>query len=228
MSRKKPAFILLGLEFATKDSVREHMRALVARWPPDSTIVGQDRDFILELARYHPQPEKKIGCGILRLYRGGASPVAPQIMIERIDGSVDDLSWQTCISPPSAYTKFCEALRRGVVDQCVLFKLQQLGAASPPLCRYGGVPLDASNSVVHHPAPNTFKNLTARFLLKYQLDWQKVETVSPPGVAGRIICDPTIRSLWVAFHEQHATLALISRTAHDEIDKYEQDPSALK
>lgn len=220
MSRKKPAFILLGMEFSTKKSVVEYMRALIKRWPPDSTITGEDRDFILELARHHPRWEKKIGCGVSRLYRGGDSPILPQLMIERPDGSLDDLSWQTCISPPSSYTKFCEALRREVADQCIRFKLQQLGTFPTPLCRYTGVPLDY-DSVVHHPAPDTFKNLIDGFLLSYQLDWEKIENVSPPGRAGRIICDPSIRKLWIEFHEQYATLVLISKQAHDNINAYE-------
>ena len=61
--------VLNGIEFKFQKDAIEHFRNMLECYRNGQSITGDDHDMLLALLERHPEADKKIGCGIKRLYK---------------------------------------------------------------------------------------------------------------------------------------------------------------
>lgn len=86
-----------GQQFPTKSALTEYVRELISRYPVGFSVEGADRDFCLELFRFHPDVTSKLASGIRRLEVRLDEYGHKHFQLLRCDGSEDDISWVHCV-----------------------------------------------------------------------------------------------------------------------------------
>ena len=86
-----------GQQFHAKSSLTEYVRGLIGRYPVGFSVEGEDRDFCLELFRFHPDAASKLASGIQRLEVRLDEYGHKHFQLLRCDGSEDDISWVHCV-----------------------------------------------------------------------------------------------------------------------------------
>jgi hypothetical protein len=92
-----------------------------------------------DLVDRHPERDEKIGPGIKRMFvtQNPLNRSALQLNIERVDGTVVDISWRYCISAKgqSTHSRLLSAMRRSIVDQIHGFRATNFYPGKPcPVC----------------------------------------------------------------------------------------------
>ena len=88
-----------GEYFAKKGDLEDRIRLLISKYPLSSFVEGQDRDFFLDLFKFHPRYEAKLGTGIVAMQIAMSEKHNNHCFyIHRADGSVDDISWTKCVA----------------------------------------------------------------------------------------------------------------------------------
>lgn len=90
--------VLNGIEFKFQKDAIDRFRNMLELYRNGQSIAGDDRDMLLALLERHPEADKKIGCGIKRLYKYRTDMPTSCFWIERTDGSRTDFSDRTAIS----------------------------------------------------------------------------------------------------------------------------------
>lgn len=108
--------VLNGIEFKSQKDAIDHFKNMLERYRNGQTIAGDDHDILLALLERHPEADKKIGCGVKRLYKDRTDMPTSCFWIERTDCSRTDFSCRIAISAKgkSLYQEFLEACRGAV------------------------------------------------------------------------------------------------------------------
>ena len=162
--------VLNGIEFKFQKDAIEHFKNMLERYRNGQTIAGDDRDMLLALLERHPQADKKIGCGVKRLYKDRTDMPTSCFWIERTDGSRTDFSYRTAISAKekSLYQEFLEACRVAVQDDLLLAKkeyFEKWGDRDKKVkCALTRDKVAISESHLDHEKPLTFEVLVNTFI----------------------------------------------------------------
>lgn len=88
-----------GEFFAKKGDLEDRIRALISKYPLSSFLDGEDQKFFLDLVKFHPRYEEKLGPGIVAMQIAMSKDHNNHCLyIHRADGSVDDISWTKCVA----------------------------------------------------------------------------------------------------------------------------------
>jgi hypothetical protein len=208
-----------GKVFETKTQVTEYIKDIIANHPL-GPLSGEALAVVGELFSFHPDSETKIGPGIeridLRLNRN-FSGTAKGFWIVRVDGTETDISYKKCLDSERAYrNQFNHACRFAVKEHINAFKLEFFRVAVKPTCALTGDPITPENSHVDHIPPYTFKRIVESFIVLNALNVD-VPGVCLSGVDGLMIpsfVDPVLRDKFVQYHNNLASLRVISAAAN--------------
>jgi hypothetical protein len=199
--------------FYSQRAVTEYMRALIARHPPDTWITDPDDYwFVHTILHCHPRADTKLGAGIYAIKRGGPHTFDPDLFIQRVDGSMTDISWTHCINTPSHRTRVLKALRFAVASQVIAYMQEWL--PKTPVCPLLGIALNPGNYAVDHIPPETFESLVDRFLAFKSLSVSQIELTTGDNQIGRELADQQLAQDFAQFHREHARLRIISEQAN--------------
>jgi hypothetical protein len=174
------------------------------------------------LLNWHPEAEQKIGVGI------AAIEVRPTefgkntrgFWLVREDGSETDFSYRKCVDNEQTYRKkFLAACRFAVKDHIAEFKDEFFRVAPVPSCALTGAPIAPENSHVDHTPPYTFERIVQAFVTLNALDMDDPALTlgGQDGVLVPLFSSLIMRDRFVAFHNNFATLRVISPFANTSI-----------
>jgi hypothetical protein len=86
-----------ALAFPTKTALTGHVRDLIARYAVGDEVAGNDREFLLELFKFHPDAVTKLATGVQRIEVRLDEYGHKHLQLHRTDGTNDDISWTWCV-----------------------------------------------------------------------------------------------------------------------------------
>lgn len=210
-----------GETFRTKDSLIAHIRAMLARYRDGQQLDMFDQAFMLDLLKLHPHHDQKVGCGVSHVFVD-SNPIYPGnrsrgFYLVRHDGSRTDFSYKECLSPSSDDNKVFAAMRVAIEPDILAFKNRIFGTASTVRCPVTGEQLTFTTAHVDHRSPKTFQNLVMMFLRqegKELADVEVDETSTYDMMFQDRLADRQLEQRWCMFHNDHADLEVVSKTAN--------------
>jgi hypothetical protein len=191
-----------------KKAATARCQAITAEAADGQPITGDDAEWLSELITRHPCADEKIGPGIAWFTAGVVLPFKTRgLFVHRVDGTVTDFSWRTCITAPDHSSMVRAAMRRAVELQVTEFK-----AAS---ARNGGLydavtgePLTWDNVHVDH-APPVFIIIANAYASLFGGYEAIPLTPSRDGQIGRAL-DGEHQQKWAGWHAFFARLRIVS------------------
>lgn len=160
-------------------------------------VVNEDFEFMMGILSRHSDADKKIGCGVKRMW-SDRNPVYTHtrcFFIERLDGSVTDFSFTSCITKANDFKAAC---RNAIRPQIKAFRVSN------------NVPDDYH---VDHD-PESFNSILKRFV---DIHGEGKVKENEDLEYGCFLVDKDYEQKWCNFHEQEAKLRAI--TAKDNLTK---------
>lgn len=225
MPKIKPVQIA-GMSFDTSGAFRDYVKKLLNDLP-QGKVVEPHHSFLVELIKRHPGAADKIGKGIdhfkiLRNTKYGGR--TNSFYLYRLDGTFTDFSYQKCLTAPTPWREFVQAMRGAIMDHIIDAREEAFGDRQEISCPIKLQAMTRSVSHVDHVAPDTFEALLQRFM-----DEEWIDLENPPAteggdkVMGRRLVDRDLEERWKYFHETQAKLRVISKEAHLEMKKEKKD-----
>jgi len=220
--------------FKTKGDLTGRCRQIIAS-TSDGQVVAEDQlPFLYDLFKYHDEWSLKSAGGVRDITVKTATQGTRCFFLRKHDGSEIDISFpyairlipssRTANLLPQALRDFRGAARNAINVQIYSFRDGQLGEAL--VCPITGEPLGRSNCAVDHAPPNTFDSILFEFCRTRPINPLEVKVGSENGTVA-VIEDSTLLAAWQAYHQEKASLRLISRLGNLQLPKSAVDWSHL-
>lgn len=208
-----------GKTFDNKTHVADYIKMILKDYPL-GPLQDESLAVVSELFSFHPEADTKMGAGIARIeirINHNYSNTARGFWIVRTDGSETDISYKKCLEGDRAYrNQFLHACRFAIKEHINAFKNEFFRVALKPTCALTGVSISPDNSHVDHIPPYTFSRIVDAFVVLNELN------IDAPGLClsgfdGLLIptfADPLLRDRFVQFHNNLASLRVISAAAN--------------
>ena len=110
-----------GIRFESQEAAIKYTRRVLTELEPTGRVTEavEGWDYLNALIQRHEKYESKRGAGIAAIVIGRDTPNrAIAFRLERVDGSVEDISWIHCVkaSAPTPYQKLLSAMRFAIRD----------------------------------------------------------------------------------------------------------------
>jgi hypothetical protein len=201
-------------QFRTKKSATEEARRRISNYEADDRLNAEDEMFFTSLFTLHSEFAEKKGVGIsyIKVQRDFHNNRC--LYICRVDGSEIDCSWVHCIQPAPQKTVVSMAFRRAVKQIIIAYKTAQIdNVVECPILK---IKLTFYNSHVSYLSPS-FENMLNNFLDDREIDITSVALVNPKpddeDQRGKV-ADHNLVEEWRSYHQNHATLQLLSAEAN--------------
>ena len=212
-------FFIHGKYFPTKAVLQNKIRTIRDSYADGESLSNDDFEFMSEVLEGHPEYKTKVGGGLKSMFVS-TNPLYRNtrcFWLVRIDGSSTDFSFVECLTPTLHKKKFFRALRTAIEPITMEFKKQFFAKRTEPYyCPYTGEELHEIGSHVDHKAPNTFQELVEKFIREYAIDVDCIQIGGDveDNTYQNTLVDDGLRQKWIDFHNAHAELQIISRTAN--------------
>jgi hypothetical protein len=231
----------LGEEtFTSKKEVGNRARQILKDTKLNSKLEGKDLAFVLALLDLHPEAAAKKAEGVKAIFVRLNIGKVPGFEIQKTDGTFKDFSYRKCLGLKDKNGSLKKALRLAVVPQVLRaknrffnghtdaevveyvtlpggMKLGRIKYEPPadPVCPYTGERLTEKTCHVDHAPPNTFEKIMTDFLKKEGLKLEEVRVVDTKDpMKPRALVDRALEERWIVFHEERATLRVVSIKAN--------------
>ena len=208
----------LGTEtFTSKVAIRDRVQAILRG--PLGPVSPTDQAFLLALFAHHPWFDEKLGPGIRRVHIVKVLPYGHQgFDLERIDGSMVDISYRRCLEAKSQRATFRSACRKVAVEMVKEAK-DRFFAAGGTTCPINGDAIDRDTCHADHEPPWTFEAIVTAFIQTDAIDVETVTFVSDLRFEGArivedIFADKELIRRFDAFHRERARLRIMSARAN--------------
>lgn len=202
--------------FKTKKEAADSCRRILYAQPIGSIVTArEDHDFLIELLLRHPDPDGKIGVGVLRfeIRENPLFPTRRLLSLIRVDGTETDFSFLKCLTQPTVRSMVLSTLRREISDQTACVARVAFATGESVRCALTGVILDTmADAHVDHYDP-TFLPLATQFVEGVG-GWEMISLRRADGMVGELLADPDQRQQWRGYHAQHAHLRVVSIIAN--------------
>jgi hypothetical protein len=212
----RQSIILNGTEFKFQKDAIEYFKSMLNRYRNGQTVVGDDHDILLALLERHPEADKKIGCGVNRLYKDKTDMPKSCFWIERKDGSKTDFSYRTAIAAKgkSLYQKFLQACRKAVQDDLWITKQKHFETFADQNgkveCDITGDKIAIYESHLDHRKPLTFQVLVNTFIAANDIEIKpEMLSMSEDAQFQTTIIDLDLKDKFRRYHHKMADLRLI-------------------
>jgi hypothetical protein len=206
---------IAGKPYTKATAWQRCQRIFGAYLPGEDIANADDRAFVLDLIRRHPDAEEKIGAGVDRLLIRRNIPFRNVgVWIKRRDGTLTDVSMRRCLDGrPSAAANARKAMRWAILDQVIAAR-DRAFAAGAVRCPFTGELLTVDTCHIDHAQPDTFEVLSAEFA-ELEGGWEAIVTsASLDGMIARRMADSAQIGRWRMFHVVRARLQVVSLEAN--------------
>lgn len=217
----KPPIIINGIEFKFQKNATEYFKNMLERYRNGQTVKDDDHNMLLALLERHPEADKKIGCGVKRLYKDKTDMPTSCFWIERTDGSKTDFSYRTAISAKgkSLYQEFLEACRNAVQDDLKLTKekfFEKFADEDGKVeCDISGDKIAIYESHLDHQKPLTFQVIVNTFVAANDIEIKRqMLSISQDAQCQTTIVDLNLKDKFRRYHHKIAQLRII-KAAHN-------------
>lgn len=198
--------------FSSKKEAEEAIRAVLHGYAPGEDIPFLDQCFISDMLALHPEAEKKIGPGIVKVSVRRTEYAGVGFLFHRLDGTEIDASYKKCIRPPSHREDVIRALRQAVALQVIAFADAAFAEKDILLCPLNGTEITRRTCHVDHHPP--FWSVVEDFMewpFDDERSFEKIVVVKRAGVSSVVeLEDRTLHEKWIAWHKHHAKLRVTS------------------
>lgn len=173
-------------------------------------IPAEDEDFFKELFKIHPDYDSKRGVGIASIEYGYDPYFGSRcLVLIRVDGTEQTISWLTCFKRPTPKHKVQIAFRALVAGDITALRARTV--FSNVSCPLTGEKLGFNNSRVVYIEDLSFNELISEFLWFMDLEYRKVDVRVPrESKTGEfIVTDKVLAAKWRKYHEEMAVTTLI-------------------
>lgn len=210
--------------FTTKADWMKAVQAVRERHQEGWALFGEDASLLMDTLASHPRVKDKVGCGIKSIVLGTSSNDWGNkcFFIVRVDGSREEFSYRSCISPKNPWRYFTDAMRSMVNPSIEAWKDEAFSRAVTYPCAECSIPLWRASAVVDHAHPRPFEVLVKLWLetrcLEFEaLDYRKNQT----GLYS--FTDPMLTHNWVGFHNTNASPRLLCQRCNAKLGKIKPD-----
>lgn len=207
------SYTIAGHTFETQKDLVIYVQAILRRYRAPAQLSADDTAFMGDLLQRHPSAEIKIGCGVQSIWIRRNGAFGQGFYVDRVDGTSTDFSYKQCIRPFTHASKAKFAFRRGIDDQVIAVKYTAFATAETIICPETGEPITWETAHVDHEAPWTFAALLAEYCELREIDLNTIELYESKSGIGKLL-PPAIEVDWAYWHDQHATLRVISAEAN--------------
>lgn len=198
------------VRYPTKEAVRERCREIVQRYGIGGIVTSEEDDqFLRDLLELHPEYDVKRDVGIshFRIVKHQWGAKSAGFLIVRLDSSVIDFSWNSCLTPPSHRTQVLGALRMLIRPQVKQARSEILQAGQPLVCAVTGAAIPSVDELHMDHASPTFLELAEAFIASQGgLDAFEIIPDTGDKVGYTELRDHILRLQWQDYHEEHAVL----------------------
>ncbi len=220
--QKNKFYIVNEMVFRTLNDIRLHVRKIKDSYIDNVNIDDKDFAFMRELLNHHESASHKIGCGVVSMYIKTVSVYKTNrcFWLVRSDMSETDFSFEKCLrnKPEPRLLKFKNACRTAISNDITKFKRNFFSGLndSHSLCTITGERIAIDNSHVDHAYPYTFDWIVTEFIKLYKIDIGNIDLggIGEDAVMRYSIKDLNLREGFIQFHNAHAVLRVISKTAN--------------
>ena len=203
--------------FRTQAETIDFFKEMLNRYRNGQDVTGDDYDMLLALLERHPEADKKIGCGVKRLYKDRTEMPTSCFWIERIDGSTTDFSYLSAIKSKgkSLLQEFLEACRNAVHDDLRRTKksfFDKYGNEDGKVsCDITGDYIALYESHLDHMKPLTFQVLVITFVNANEIEiCPEMLSMSQDAQFRTSFVDPELRDRFRRYHHKTAKLRIIT------------------
>lgn len=219
----KSITLVLGGTKLNGTEAKARIKLMLNSYLFDSPVSDQDATILIDLIRYHPEADEKIGCGIkgFKVVREKTYG-HKRFEIIRTDGTTSDFSYVKCCSgsPETHRQLVIKAMRCEVRDQITDFFRETFSACDSLICPLNGSVVTQKNYHVDHAPPNTFQRMATDFLAGENVDAMVITDGDSHGnFADRFFKDRTIAISWQNYHRSHARLRIVSSIGNLQLPK---------
>jgi len=204
-----------SIRFATKADAERHIRAILETHRPQfgtKELSPGARAFVLDLLELHPHREIVVGSGIDKILCQLIENGALRFLIQRTDGTMWDVSWRGCLTPPTPLKRLLAVLRSEVQYQIDDFRDSLI---FPQDCPFTAEVIYRKNCHIDHATPETFAVIAADWLRITGYSEESIELLHKSEYGGRAtIKDRVIAAQWQTFHKSRARLRAVSQKAN--------------
>jgi hypothetical protein len=203
--------------------VRQEIQRILHSYPIGSRVNSEDAKFLLDILYNHPEADAKIGCGIkaFEVRKNTRYTNHRCFYIIRIDKSEDDFSTSKCLAYPNPLRVFKSICRALIGMQMYYLKTDYFRKHSDRggfvQCPITEEWVTQDNAHIDHIPPVTFDKLVTDFINLYNIDVEKVELRESD--VGKTFASIALADKWIAYHNKHAKLRVVSAHANLSIIK---------
>lgn len=212
---------LNNVEFNSKTKAQEYAKTVLNKYTCNDKLAQDDFEFMISYFKhFHFEWERKNGVGIEYLFIRKSEWDNNEFWIQRIDGSITDISYILKKVQKADYKYWIElAFKDAINEDLLAFKSSQFENNEVVICPITKEELTKEEAEVDYEE-KTFKSIIADFLtskeLKVTADFFKEnqEKANVPDVV-----DSTILSEFRTFHNENSKLILVSKNANRSLVK---------
>lgn len=208
--------VINGVEFKFQKDAVAYFKEMLERYRNGQTVVGHDHEMLMSLLERHHEADKKIGCGVNRLYKDKTDMPTSCFWIERKDGSRTDFSYRTAISAKgkSLDQEFLQACRNAVQDDLRRLKehfFKENGDENGKVkCDITGEPVTIYESHLDHKKPLTFQVLVETFIKANRIEIKtEMLLMSQDAQFQTTFVDLDLKEKFILYHHEIAQLRII-------------------
>ena len=212
--------------FPSKGALTERARLALNRTPDRQPVNETDTEFLIALFQHHDEWAEKSAGGVREITTQTTIHGTRCFVLRKHDATEIDISFphairlipsvRTADIMPQSLRDFRSAARSAVRRQIFAFRDEAL--LLPQSCPVTGEQLSRSNAAVDHEPPNTFDTLVFAFCTEQHINPLKVQVGSEGGVLS-VFEDQNLLQLWRSYHQDRATLRLVSRLGNLRLPK---------
>jgi hypothetical protein len=217
---------ILGEYFPTAARLRERCQQILDKYLSEPCyqehrMAEGDAAFFVELVRLRDPLRVPAGCYVRRVIRGERQgQIGRHLLFEYSDGTRDMIGWsKLCGGPPSCATRASDAMRQSITPQMLAAWAKFFDGREYGVCPKTGRTISATGSwcddsaVVHHEGI-PFAQIRDAWLHQNKLTADQLPLKDLWDAGGYEIATGELCESWKRFHEQVATLVVVSSRWH--------------
>lgn len=219
-------YLIANESFLTKVDITARCRTILAATPDGQPVDETSAPFLFELFQFHDEWQQKAVGGVANISTQITQQGTRCFVLVKRDGGSIDISFPHAIrripSPRSAtlipqpLRDFKNAARTAVNAQIYGFRDRALQWQQR--CPVTSEVLSRDNCAVDHVPPKTFDQLLYDFCCAHSLNPLSVVVGSEGGTVA-VIKDADLLAAWQAYHNQNASLRLLSKAGNLQLPK---------
>lgn len=210
-------YTIAGRGFKTKKAITNHVRSILYGASLGVPLGIEEFEFMRDLLNWHTTASEKVGCGVASIHVQVEQTFNTRCFyLTRIDGTSTDFSFRECLRNSTPMKNFKKACRTAIWPDIKRFRFSFFESTDKPVCPYTGERLTIRTCHVDHAPPFTFDRIVSDFITSHALDINTVKLIGPSddNKTENVIEDEELKSAFIAYHNKHANLRVVSKRAN--------------